>query len=419
VKKDAHYYAILGFCRACGFKKEAAQVIAYASQFVDDAKINLIYVDDAKLQRTGADEENPKDRMSGERNLESSTDKSAFHVPDDHLAMLKGSAAEYIRELEYEEIQGQPAFFNIATCHSYYRVKTFNYEAMINNTSAFHFVPGCKGENFTKKLRCKEESPVILSIFHDALQEDDLVKLGIVLHVYADTFAHQGFSGMLSKVNDIKNCQAQSKVHLSLLDRILNFFMDLNQENFDKHFDSFMPAYGHGQVIDYPDLPYLEWSYEYDCSDEFNGSYKRVEMNNKDRYSRAFTKIKGILQGYLAAFSQYRDESVTVWDCEPLFAALLYPGSDKARIRNWQSILVAQGLFNPDDHEFLRYDENQWLREAFANFDPNRFANRQVEGAILADHFQVSHWYRFYQAVKWYKQKFFLYCARYQLQIPN
>ncbi|WP_459927580.1 DUF6765 family protein [Desulfosporosinus burensis] len=51
---------------------------------------------------------------------------------------------------------------------------------------------------------------MILDILSDVFHERDLIKLGIVLHAYADTFAHQGFSGMVSKVNDIKSCEALS-----------------------------------------------------------------------------------------------------------------------------------------------------------------------------------------------------------------
>jgi hypothetical protein len=42
MKIDAHYYAVLGFCRACGFGKASAYDIAYASQFVDDADSPLL-----------------------------------------------------------------------------------------------------------------------------------------------------------------------------------------------------------------------------------------------------------------------------------------------------------------------------------------------------------------------------------------
>ena len=43
MKIDAHYYALLAFARAIGFKKECAHRIAYASQFVDDAKIIILF----------------------------------------------------------------------------------------------------------------------------------------------------------------------------------------------------------------------------------------------------------------------------------------------------------------------------------------------------------------------------------------
>lgn len=371
MKKDAHYYAILAFCRACGFKKDSAHIVAYASQFVDDAKINLILLDQSKMS------------------------------------------------IEHDWIQNQPGFFNMATCHSYFRIKTFNYEAMVNNTSAFHFVPGCTGESFTKKLRCKEESPVILDILKDAILEDDLIKLGIVLHAYADTFSHQGFSGMLSKVNDIKNCEAKNKVHLGLLDRIPEIFKQWGQEKIDKHLDSIMPAYGHGQVMDFPDLPYLEWSYEYDCSDEFNGSYKSIEINNKERYKRAFDKIRKYLENYLVKHTQYVDRNFRFNNFDLLMEALVFESTDKNRESNWRRILVDQGLLNNDDQDLMIYDEHKWLKEAFSNYDRKVFNNRRVDGAQLSVNFLKSNWYGFYLSVKWYKKKFFKYCSKYQLSIPN
>jgi hypothetical protein len=93
------------------------------------------------------------------------------------------------------------------------KMKTFNYYSMINNTCAFHFVPGGKGNEFTKKLRCREASPVITSILEKAVKINDPVKFGMLLHVYADTFSHQGFSGLLSSENDIKNLKPLSSYH--------------------------------------------------------------------------------------------------------------------------------------------------------------------------------------------------------------
>lgn len=152
MKIDAHYYAVLAFARAIGFNKDSAYQVAYASQFVDDAKINLMY------------------------------------LKEDPGANVKNDVFD-----------GRHLFMNMATCHSYTRVKTFNYDSMINNTCAFHFVPGCEGKKFSEKLRCKEDSEVTKNIINKALEQPDPIKLGIVLHAYADTFSHQGFSGLLSK----------------------------------------------------------------------------------------------------------------------------------------------------------------------------------------------------------------------------
>jgi len=371
MNRDAHFYAILAFCRACGFTKESAQIVAYASQFVDDAKTNLMLLDQSSPG------------------------------------------------IEHELIKNQPALFNMATCHSYIKIKTFNYEAMVNNTSAFHFVPGCKGENFTKKLRCQEESPVILDILNDALLEDDLVKLGIVLHAYADTFSHQGFSGMLSKVNDIKKCKAKGSVYLGVRNRILHTFAQFGQEKFIELFDRILPGYGHVQAMVFPDIPYLVWSYEYDYSDRFHGSYKRVEIDNKERYQRGFKNIKHYLENYLLIHTQYMDKELKFQNFELLLDTLISEGKDKKREKNWRRILIEQRLFDKSDRELIIYEETKWTKEAFSNFDRKVFNHRKVQGVRLANDFSNSKWYQFYRGVKWYKKQFFTYCSNYQLNIPN
>ena len=168
MKKDAHYYALLAMARSVGIEKETAHKIAYSSQFVDDAKINKITLAD----------DNPKAILSGIK----------------------------------KDFDDSEKIINAATCHDYFIVNTFNYGAMINNTTAFHFVPGCDGKSFVKKMRCKKESPIIMDILKAALKEGDPIKLGITLHAYADTFSHQGFSGILSKVNDVEELATSNKI---------------------------------------------------------------------------------------------------------------------------------------------------------------------------------------------------------------
>jgi len=371
LKRDAHYYAMLAFCRACGFDKESASVVAYASQYVDDAKINLMYI------------KNPND------------------------------------SIEYDLVDNSPAFFNMATCHSYFKINTFNYESMVNNTCAFHFVPGYEGENFTKRLRCKEESPIILNILNDTLLEDNLIKLGMVLHPYADTFAHQGFSGLLSKVNDIKNCEPKSELYLGITDKILSTIKLYSRNKYDLFFDNFIPAYGHSLALDFPDIPYLVWSYEYDCSGEFICTFKPSIIDNRERYKRAFLNIRKYLNAYLSRYKKYAEPNHSFDNFDLLIDALLLENVDRMREINWITLLIQQGFYDFEDLDDIIYEDNKWLKKAFKNYNMNKFNSRIVEEVLLADDFSDSNWYKFYRAVKWYKEKFFYYCRKNGLFIPN
>lgn len=368
---DAHYYGILAFARAAGFKKEYAHTIAYASQFVDDAKINHITLNNA---------------------------------PED---------------VEFEIVSNQPSFFNMATCHSYSKINTFNYEAMVNNTIAFHFVPGCKGENFAKQLRCSEESPIILSILDDLKKEDDLVKLGIALHAYADTFSHQGFSGLLSKVNDIRDCHPNTKIHNSAIENIIDVFRRISSKSFDKYFDKLSPAYGHAQALLYPDIAYLEWEYRYDYSDEFSEQYIVTINNNKERFTEAFKKIQLYLQSYLENNPKYKDDNFSCDNYELLFSVLLKEGSKKEKIKYWKDTFIELRLFNAADAGITDYQDELWLKEAFSNYQKDKFKNRKVDGAELSPNFVESNWYKYFKAVKWYKTKFFNYSSEHMLEIPR
>ena len=127
---------------------------------------------------------------------------------------------------------------------------------MINNTCAFHFVPGCEGKKFSEKLRCKENSEVIKNIINKALEQPDPITLGIVLHAYADSFSHQDFSGLLSKTNDIQDCKPISGLPLDWLEiasKIGKFFEKTDM--MDKFLDKGLPAYGHAKAAWFPALP--------------------------------------------------------------------------------------------------------------------------------------------------------------------
>lgn len=382
MKIDAHYYAVLAFSRACGFKKQYSADIAYASQYVDDAIINQLSIADK-----------PADQV----------------LP--HLKL----------------IESVPCFFDMATCHTYTKVKTFNYTSMIKNTSPFHFIPGCDGNNFVKQMRCKENGIILQKLFDsitsrdadDMSGQDRAIMLGIFLHVFADSYSHQGFSGLLSKVNDIKNLEVENNSG-RIIDKLPKFMHSIKDKIYTK-LDRAMPAYGHGQAGPYPDLPYLSWSYTYDSSDEFSDIKKSSgTIDNTSRYKNAFSEIVKILDRFAEKYPDYRDRKALTDDqLKPLFDCLVEKKSDKKRINHWIDTITRQGLFDNNDPR-LRYNKNQWLEDAFLNFDEKKFNEREVYGAIPAENFEGSKWYSFYKAVHQYKNDFFTYCEKEgQLMIPH
>ena len=219
--------------------------------------------------------------------------------------------------------------------------------------------------------------------------------------------------------NDIKDLNRTTNIPWALLDRIKKIAQWFFKDKFDKNFDSLMPAYGHGQAIEYPDLPYLIWSYKYDYSDEFSDSYKfSGELDNRERYHRAFTKIKEHMDTYLKNYPHYKDEDITFDDFEELFKTLLAKKTDKGRIKNWRKVMIRNNLFSENDAA-LDYEKTAWLQEAFSNFDKKRFEKRKVEGVKLTTTFVNSSWYKYYLAVKWYKEQFFKQCASINLAISR
>ncbi|NLL52219.1 MAG: hypothetical protein GX248_05885, partial [Peptococcaceae bacterium] len=89
------------------------------------------------------------------------------------------------------------------------------------------------------------------------------------------------------------------------------------------------------------------------------------------------------------------------------------------REKRWQKVMLEEGLFNNTDQHIITYDEDYWLKNAFANYNRPGFNRRKVKGVQLATNFANSDWYKFYLAVKWYKKKFFQACRDNQLDIPN
>ncbi len=208
---DFHHAVTYLCARLAGYPVASAEIIAYAAQYVDDA------VDESVLCFT-----------SGAR------------------------------------------FARIATAHDMIDLKNMNYEDGLKVWQPFHFLAGNNNlpagtdpaGKFIEKLICRPNSVIardmVRAAFDDIKKPYALHRLGIAMHVYADTWAHQGFAGVLHPVNAIDSIQTPSS---GTVER----FLDLLKKA--------APPVGHAQAGVLPDMPFLQWKYK-------NGRNETVTRDN-------------------------------------------------------------------------------------------------------------------------------------------
>lgn len=197
-----------------GFSSEDAQIIAYASQFVDDA------VDHKKMKVDG--------------HLEILSKRFSDETFDPICSAHRG--LQFLKGLK-EEVQNKIYI-------------------------PFHFLPDLesiksKDESFLVKANGKLAKKLVVLAKTELSKKlgetriKNLIRLGIALHVYADTWAHQNFSGKHSpRDNDIDNIEIFKDGQwekISLLRQI--------------EYNSF-PDIGHAEAVSFPDYSHLKWRYK-------------------------------------------------------------------------------------------------------------------------------------------------------------
>ncbi len=232
---DFHHAVTYVAARIAGFRHEEADIIAYAAQYVDDATCDGVITFDTK-------------------------------------AMYK----------------------RISSSHKTIDFDNFDPLEDLMVWMPFHFLPGNGGADpgdnpegtFIHKLVARSDSPVAREMVHAALQDHDkpysLHRLGITMHVYADTWAHQGFAGVLHEINEVSDFDEidNSEVFEGGLKGFINQFVEKS-----------VPPLGHGKANVFPDMPFLSWRYR-------DGHGKIVERNNCDIFCQAADALCRTMQEY-------------------------------------------------------------------------------------------------------------------------
>ena len=303
---DMHFYGVYALCRAAGINEKYAKIIAFSSQFVDDAR--------------------------GDDTLVFKTEKTAI-LPT-------------------------------MTSHKPLDLKNTIEEDQWRVWVVFHFLPGNEknARNFEQKMICQKDSKPAKEILKHALlfKKEDIgpYLCGITAHVYADTFAHYGFTGLNSPMNKVrdgsiityeinKNTKKRNKK------RMIGFFERLISAVAET------VAIGHGAVATLPDKPYLKWEYRYE-----KGKRKKVKRTNWKDYHLACQKLYEHFRKFLENNPGKGDlQKAEEWKgiSEEIKSLLKTEGSSKTRIKHWKKGISTNMLFNASkkDRKII-YNKKEW-----------------------------------------------------------
>ncbi|MBP1924320.1 hypothetical protein J2Z76_000173 [Sedimentibacter acidaminivorans] len=320
---DFHFYTIYTLCMLSGIKHEYSKKISYASQHTDDAKYNheLEFVSGGRFQQ----------QMSAHKFID-------------------------------------PRVFDNKTCYDIFL--------------PFHFLSGVEGQEFYEMLLCRENSVTANELLNDTLRTLDkpygLQRLGVTLHVYADTWSHQDFHGLNRDGNKID--------YLDLLNTEKTFINEVVLGT-----SKLIPPLGHGQVYTYPDEPYLRWEYS-KCNAE-----EHYKINNLDRFIDAAFHIFSFLA------NQVKEHTPVIFEKEPakwneiedkFIEIFSIRESLEQREIIWQR-RISEGFFGFKSN--IEYNDREWFYEAV------EVKNKDLHIYDKKEKFQISDWKYFHDALTLHK----------------
>lgn len=319
MQEDMHYYGTYAMARAAGLKVKDAKIVAYASQYVDDSIVNdsEVHEDGGMFERTASAHTNSE--------------------------VIKNAVADHTEQR---------------------RVWV-----------PFHFFPGNEGNTLSEKLACTKDSALAQEMVKNHIRhavsvknEYGLTLMGVMAHVYADTFAHYGFSGVSSRNNKVDGESFElvvknPKVKAYIMGKMSSFFNKYAPTFLIKNYrniasestNALTGALGHGGVGTYPDRPFLKWRFNFDKNNQDSGW-----RDNPATYMEACEKLH-------AAFSEYANKTATIINPvsfesirSKVDEILRYEADKENRVEAWITAINANELFKKEDDEALHFSKDEW-----------------------------------------------------------
>ncbi|MCT4535454.1 DUF6765 family protein [Halodesulfovibrio sp.] len=302
---DMHYYGTYTLARAAGLNQETAELVATASQFVDD-------------------------------NVESSS-----------ICFADG---------------GQMSI--TPTGHHFQQTAHCSTDAQRNIWIPFHFLPGASGDTFTERLICKKNSATTaeMAVHHLLLADTTFAPMlmGIAAHVIADTFSHHNFSGASSQHNQIT--QETITIHEPVTEVET---LDSERTHFLDKFEYIQPdiqaaqttaALGHGAAASFPDIPYLTWSYQPAAQGE------KIRRHNPDDFMEAAEALYSLFIQFAERRQDLSDPHPVPFETIQDSIAIIFasPGNKHQRSGYWQLAMEQGAFLQGRQEEIPPYQGQMW-----------------------------------------------------------
>ena len=310
-------------------------------------------------------------------------------------ASIVAHSAQYVDDaINYGTIKftNGAMFSRLSSAHGIYDIKHhLNTEENLLVWVPFHFLPGNDGMvagknpkgSFINKLICKPYSPIAVDLLDACMSDTDkpycLHRLGITMHVFADTFAHQGFAGVIHDVNKVKNLKCHN------FD--MGFFDNLKSKALSNSFPM-----GHGAALACPDMPFLNWSYT-------NGLNKKVKRNNLDIYMKACEDLFEQLCLYLDKVDR-EVKSPLDSDMQQIRLNLenFRDEDGEDRHKKWlKSIKNGDFSFGAADLSYIAKGKGSWKHDSIKQ---DKYIDDKDEKFEFTESFMNSNWRLFHVALK-------------------
>jgi len=339
VNIDFHYGVIYLVSRLAGLEKPEAEIVAHCCQYVDDATVSgtLEFAGGESYERFAS-----AHKMSDYMNISNTSDKRVW--------------------------------------------------------APFHFLPAGEGDTLEDKSICKPDSAIARDMVAHAIAnrgaENALHRLGVTLHVYVDTWAHQNFTGTISDHNVVKSLTSDDYSHEAWLGKLRQLVDDVVHTT-QSNFLDYVVKLGHGAALHFPDQPWAKWQYQNGHGLTFRRDNLPIFMEAADMAYRA---IKGFRRGN-TAFAQ--EEGLPA-EARAALASLLASNRDDDPVKRMDALCaaLAEGQvpgFAEAVTPYIGKGHGSWKDQATGIVDDDGDGG---EKPVWSEAFEQSDYRKFHDAIK-------------------